>query len=216
MARVSNTLIGPSSGRVGNAVFSTWKGINVLKEKPISVANPNSDGQQMRRSAMAQIVDWFRNIPSAVRVGFKKLAVQKSEWNAFASYNLKNGFDYSTPPTATIVPADILISKGTIASTPIDDTDTSVGGGQLGIYWLNPSLEPGQSLSDLAIAVVFNATKNDFSVSVGNADRGDLSDTWTMPATWQPNDVCHFYLGFYNPLSGESSDSVHQQDNLSA
>lgn len=216
MARVSNTLIGPSSGRVGNAVFSTWKGINVLKEKPISVANPNSDGQQMQRSAMRQIVAAFRQIPAVIRSGFKKLAVQKSEWNAFASYNLKNAFDFSAPPAATLEPENLLISKGTISSTPIASVNASHAAQEIYVNWDPNASEPGKSSSDSALVAVYNQTKDDWTQSSTNALRSLGTATTAMPAGWEVNDTVTIYLGFYNQLSGESSDSANKETTIQA
>ncbi len=209
MARVSNTLIGPSSGSVGNAVFSTWKGINVLKEKPISVANPNTDGQKMQRSAMRQVVSIFRQAPSAIRAGFKKLAVQKSEWNAFASNALRFAFDFSAPPTATLVPADILVSKGTISTTPITNVVASVGAGTISVTFPTTTPEPGMSATDNALIVAYNSTQDDWTGSLTADARSTGSADIPMPATWDAADVLHTYLGFSSPLSGESSDSIY-------
>lgn len=209
MARVSNTLIGPSSGRVGSAVFSTWKGINVLKEKPASVANPDTDSQQMRRSAMRQVVLAFRQMPSAIRAGYKKLAIGMSEFNAFTRQALKFAFDYSTPPTATFVPADLLISKGTITSTPITTVVSDVSGGEITVTKPTTTTEPGQSASDVPIVAAYNVTLDDWTGGIGSADRSDPDTVIDLPATWVAGNNLVVYLGFYNPLSGQSSDSVN-------
>lgn len=116
MAVVQNTLIGKSKQSVGGTTFSTWKGINVLKSKPTSVANPKSDLQLMQRSALQQIVSIYRTINVAVKKGWKKFAVQKSEYNAFTSYALKNAFDFATPPAAELDPKLLLITNGTLSS----------------------------------------------------------------------------------------------------
>lgn len=207
MARVSNTLIGAASGRVGNAVFSTWKGINVLKEKPASVANPNTDNQIMRRSALSQMVSAFRQMPSAIRAGFKKLAVGKSEWNAFASYNLRNSFDFSAPPAADIVLADVLVSKGTIAATTLATAVADVSLATIVCTFNATVTAPGQSLTDKALICAYNIDQDDWT----GATTADLRSAGTadipLPAGWIANDDVQVYLAFYNETSGESSDS---------
>jgi len=209
MARVSNTLIGPSSGRVGNAVFSTWKGINVLKEKPASVANPNSDNQQMRRSAMSQVVSIFRQAPAAIRAGFKKLAIGKSEWNAFASNALRFAFDFSVPPTATLVPADLLISKGTITSSSITLITADRSANTVVVTFPNTAADPGQSLTDKAILVAYNSDLDDWTGSTTSAARSTGTASIAMPAAWAAAENIVVYLAFYNELSQESDDSVN-------
>lgn len=207
MARVSNTLIGPSSGRVGNAVFSTWKGINVLKEKPASVANPNTDAQKMRRSALRQIVVAFRQNAAAIRAGFKKLAIGQSEWNAFASINLKNAFDYSSPPTATLLPGALLTGKGTISSTAIDSVVASEAAGTIEVDFADTVTSPGQSLTDKAMISVYNVTKSEWTGNVTTANRSTGTATIPMPESFDVGDSLRVYLSFTNSLSGDSSDS---------
>jgi hypothetical protein len=209
MARVSNTLIGPSSGSVGNATFSTWKGINVLKEKPISVANPQTDNQVMRRSALAQVVSFFRQAPSAIRAGFKKLAIQMSEFNAFASDALTDAFDYSVPPTATLVPADLLVSKGTISTTAITTAVADVSDGDITVTFPTTTPEPGMSASDQAIIVAMNTTTGDITGSATSDLRSSGTASIPLPAGWVAGNNYVVWLAFYNPLSQESSDSVN-------
>lgn len=206
---VSNPLIGKSKQSMGNATFSTWKGINVLKEKPQSVANPQTDGQIMQRSAFSQMVAAFRNMPAVVRAGFKKLAVKKSEFNAFVSYALKNAFDFSTPPTATLVPADVLISKGTISATDATSYVADRSSNTIVANWIHTVLQPGQSAADLAIVAAYNITKDDWYGEVTNALRSADTASIVLPADWSTGDTLRIYLGFYNETSGESSDSTN-------
>jgi hypothetical protein len=209
MARVQNTLIGKSSGSVGGATFSTWKGLNVLKSKPETVANPQSDNQLMRRSAMSQMVAIFRRIPAAVDAGFKKLAIHMSAFNAFTSYNLKNAFDYSTPPDASILEWKILISKGTITPTTATSSTKTNGSPTITVAYPTAVADPGQSADDKVIVVCYNATQDNWGSAVGTATRADGTVNVTMPTNFVTGDDVYTWLAFYNELSGESSDSTN-------
>jgi len=209
MARVQNTLIGKSSGSVGGATFSTWKGLNVLKSKPETVANPQSDNQLMRRSAMTQMVTIFRRIPAAVDAGFKKLAIHMSAFNAFVSYNLKNAFDYSAPPNATIDLSSILISKGTITPTASSTVTKTNGSPTITVTYPTTIADPGQSATDKVIVVCYNEDQFNWGSAVGTATRADGTVDVTMPTDFSTTDVVVTYLAFYNELSGESSDSTN-------
>jgi hypothetical protein len=184
MSVVSNPLIGHARQKIGNAVFSTWKGIDVLKTKPISVANPQTDAQTMQRSAFSQMVAAFRLMPSVIRAGFKKLAVKQSEFNAFTSANLKNAFDFTEPPSATFVPGEFIISKGTISATAINTT-SFVDGTQIAtITWDSSSLQPGQSNTDIAILCVYNQGKNSFAGTVSSTVRTANTADLQCPSDW--------------------------------
>jgi hypothetical protein len=206
---VSNPLIGKSKKSMGNVTFSTWKGINVLKEKPTSVANPRSDDQEMRRSAFSQIVEAFRQIPAIVRIGFKKLAVKKSEFNAFVSYNLKNAFDYTAAPSASLYPEQVLISRGTIAPTPLLTAVADRSANTITVTYSDVAGDPGQSTTDRVIIAAYNGDKKEWTGAVSAQDRADGTAQIVLPADWATGEVVWIYAGFYNQLTGESSDSTN-------
>lgn len=52
MGVIKRGILGGFSNKVGPVVGSSWKGIDVIKSKPVSVSNPNSPAQQVQRSAM--------------------------------------------------------------------------------------------------------------------------------------------------------------------
>jgi len=206
---VSNPLIGHAKQKIGNVVFSTWKGIDVLKTKPLSVAQPPSDRRTAQQSALRQMVLAFRRMPGAIDAGFKKLAVKMSQWNAFASYNLKNAFDFSVPGVATIVPSDVLISKGTIAPTIMLTDVGDVSLATIAATYAATATDPGQSVDDVAIIAAHNPTADEWTGDIAAGTRGDGTASIPLPAGWNAGDIITVYLGFYNPLSGNSSDSVN-------
>ena len=56
MAQVNNPIIGHARGKVGSVVFSTWKGKNIIKEKPATVANPRTANQVANRSRFVAMI----------------------------------------------------------------------------------------------------------------------------------------------------------------
>jgi hypothetical protein len=209
MAKVANPLIGKTSGSIGGVTFSSWKGVNVAKSKPTVVANPQSDAQVAQRAAFSLLVSLYRAMVSILVIGFKELAIKKSEFNAFVSQNLKNAFDLSSPPTATFVPASFMISKGTITDTPITSVVADVSDGDITFTYPTTATAPGQSATDKPVMAVYNATKEEWTNGVGTATRADGTDTLAIPATWEDADVIHSYLGFVNAAGDAASDSVY-------
>lgn len=209
MSKVQNPLIGRASGSVGGVTFSTWKGINVLKSKPESVANPRSDAQLAQRSAMSQIVAAFRAMTSAINAGFASLAVKKSAYNAFSSYNLRNAFDLSNPPTAVFKPEELRISQGSMATTPIVSVTSDSMAGTVTLTFSATADGPGQSLTDRAIVAIHNVTNNTFYGIVSSATRADGSVVISDPAGLDDSDNLRVYLGFTSVDSLRQSDSVN-------
>lgn len=208
MSIVQNVLIGRSKNKIGNAVFTTWKGKNVLKSKPLTVENPRTDKQLMRRSAMTQIVGMYRQVAGMVSLGWKQLAIGKSEYNAFVSFNLLNGFDYSTPPTATLIPDQLLLSKGTIAPTSISTVTSSNGSPSVTVTWPTSATLPGQAVSDKALILCINPTTDGIGQSVASIARSAGTATITMSENNATGNEIYVYLGFYNETDGKASDST--------
>jgi len=87
MAVVQNPIIGRARGSVATTTFTTWKGLNVIKAKPISVANPKSEGQVQQRGRLRFISRLSRRVGALIRRNYAILAVGKTSFNAFAQDN---------------------------------------------------------------------------------------------------------------------------------
>lgn len=205
---VQNTLIGRSKQSIGNATFTTWKGKNVLKSKPITVENPRTDGQVLQRLRMRAIVSAFRAMSSTIVVGFKERAVGMSEYNAFTKTNIIGATTVSLPNNDAINWPNLQVAMGTIypttpTSVTADDSDNAV----VINYPTSPS-DPGQSATDDLNVVYFNETQSYFRNSLGVAQRstGTLSITDTQMVA---GDVIHFYSFFSKADGSKESDSVY-------
>jgi len=208
MARVQNTLIGKSSGSVGGATFSTWKGINVLKSKAISVANPQTVGQTTQRNRMTLMVALYRLIASIISVGFKNLAIGQSEYNAFISDNIQDATAVGVAPAVDLVPANLETAKGTMGITPLTSVDGSDGDDAVTLIWPNALAPLDSNANDVAYGVVYNATQDTWGVA-----SGALRSTGTMNVTFLADnvdaDVIHGYLFFKSVSSDDVSDSQY-------
>ena len=208
MSVTQNPLIGRARQKLGGTVFTTWKGINVIKGKPLSVANPKTDLQLMRRSAMRQIVAIARTISAAMNFGFKEQAVRKSAFNAFISFNLKNAFDYSSPPDATLILNNFLVSQGTISKTDILTQVASAGAKTIVTTFSALASLPGQSAADKIYGAVYNDMSDEWISLSSSAVRSDGTATFNTPTGYMSigNDVIGYFF-FYNSSTRKSSDS---------
>ena len=46
MGKISQGILGGFSGKVGNVVGGNWKGIDYMRVRPASVANPQTNGDR--------------------------------------------------------------------------------------------------------------------------------------------------------------------------
>lgn len=179
-----------------------------MRSKPLTVANPKTDKQLAQRSAMKQSVEIFQWISGAIRIGFRQQAVKKSEYNAFTSEVTKNAFTIA-PPLATFVPADMLVSKGSIPATDIDSAVGDQTSFTATIDWDGDADYPGQSANDQAIMVLYNEDKETWAFNASAAVRSDESWTFSLPDGSVSGDTVRAYLGFYGPVNRRDSNSVN-------
>lgn len=212
MAVVQNPITGRSKQKYASAIFSTWKGINVLRSLPLTVANPKTPGQLLQREKLSQTVGLYRQLPGVIKVGYRQQAVQKSEYNAFASDTLKNAFTGSTAETVEVSLPALSVSKGTMAATPV--TTFVPDGGTYTMEWdENAPLAPGQAVTDLAHAVIIGKDQTSglpvvlgsaapVARSVGTIDVENVDPTGI--------DEIHGYLFFASVVGNQVSDSEFQ------
>lgn len=89
MAVTQNPIIGRARGSVATTTFTTWKGLNVIKAKPIAVANPSTAGQVQQRGRIRFLSRLGSRVASVVRRNFAVLAVGKTAFNAFSQLNFQ-------------------------------------------------------------------------------------------------------------------------------
>ena len=208
MAVTQNTLIGRTRQSVGGTTFSTWKGLNILKSKPISVANPKTVPQETQRAKMTLVVGLYRLLASLVVIGFRGLAVGKSEYNAFTSYNLKNAVSGTAPEFVFLEPQNFSIARGTMGTTEIDDINASAGDTTYDLQWDQNAAPVGSSPNDVAHAALYWPLQDTWVAAPNAAVRSDGSLTITLPAPAVGEEGYELYLFFENPITGAVSDST--------
>ena len=82
MGVIKRGILGGFQNKVGPVVGTNWKGISVIKSRPVSVANPNTEAQQAQRLAMKQIAAYLRSFGlDNVRLLNNNQAVHMSGYN---------------------------------------------------------------------------------------------------------------------------------------
>ena len=123
MAVMSQGILGGLSGKIGNVVGSSWKGISVLKTKPLSVANPRTTAQVNQRNSMDGAVFYATIIlATVIKPLWDRFAVKMSGYNEWISMNIAQFTDRTTFNAASLV-----MSKGKMVATPITVSTVSNG-----------------------------------------------------------------------------------------
>ncbi len=79
-----------AAGRLGGLVFTTWKGITVLRGRGFP-SNPRTPLQQENRSAFGEIVKQWRALPPEAKERWNDLARGRplSGYNEFIAVNMR-------------------------------------------------------------------------------------------------------------------------------
>jgi hypothetical protein len=169
MAVVQNTLIGRARGRVGNVVFSTHKGQNILKQKPEIVANPRTASQQLARARFTALLQIGLLLRPLLPIGFRQFGGQVSWLNKFMSINSASGLMVLDTVNLVYTPDwnNLVISDGSLYPTPYigvaDGTDVT-------LTWWNI---PQANQSDEDIFFVFISGTDGQELIKGEASRVD-------------------------------------------
>lgn len=88
MARIKSGVLGGFSGTITNVVGSSWKGIDVIRSLPLSVANPKTAAQQAWRKHFADISKMAVNyMPGLIKPLWDTFATKSSGYALFIKEN---------------------------------------------------------------------------------------------------------------------------------
>jgi len=191
MATLKQGILGGFSGKVANIIGSSWKGIPVMKSRPLSVANPKTAGQTAQRSKFSNSVAFAQAILSTViKPLWDRFASQMSGFNDFVRTNIDLFAAEMPNPISSLV-----ISKGKMDLTSISSAVYDQSDASLILTWANDTGVGFKLATDEAYVVVVNITKGEiYSFSEGQRSGGTAS---TENVTgWDLADVKHAFLAF--------------------
>lgn len=195
MARVQNTLIGRSSGSVGEVVFLTWKLINVTRSKPASVYNPDTTPQQTQRNKFGFLNHFYSNAKTLINLGLKDYGRKMIGKNKFLKLNLKTAFHGGTPPNETFQPQLLIVSKGLMDTLTSFSFYTVSGISFVNCVWpLTSNFQ--QTIFDMAQVIFWNETQDVFTIKPNFKPRLAFSQSFNADSIQQTGDICHIWIFF--------------------
>lgn len=173
MAVVQNTLIGRARGRVGNVVFSTHKGQNILKQKPEIVANPRTASQQLARARFTALLAIGLLLRPILPIGFRQFGGQVSWLNKFMSINSASGLMVLSMPSGIYVPDwnNLVISDGSLVPTVFTGTASAT---EVELTWPTATIA-NQSDEDLFFCFVTGAQSQQFALGTASHVDGTIT-----------------------------------------
>ena len=206
MGKIAQGILGGLSGKVGNIIGGSWKGIDYIRIKPSSVANPRTEGQVNQRNKFTIALEYLQATKDFIKIGYKSFATKKTEFNAAMSYVLNNAVG-GIAPNFTIDYSLALLSRGPLSGVLNPTTDLTTAG-QVSFDWDDNSAEGNANVTDKAMVLVYNPSKKESISILDGADRTVGSQMVTIPNTYA-GDTVELFMAFVSADGTQVSNSVY-------
>lgn len=206
MGKISQGILGGISGKVGNVIGGSWKGIDYLRIKPSSVANPRTEGQVDQRSKFSTVLRFLQPMTDFLRVGFKLYANKMTQFNAAMSYNLNNSIT-GAYPNFMIDYSKALISRGNLTGVA-NGAATSPSAGNVDVTWTDNSGSGSAQTTDQALIVLLNTTRGESVFTTAGPLRSAGSATIAVPSEYSGEDV-EVFIGFVSENGKKVANSTY-------
>jgi hypothetical protein len=205
MGKIKQGILGGFSGKVGSVVGGSWKGISYMRGKAVSIKNPKTLQQMEHRTKFALALSVLQPITAFIRVGFKRYAHRKSEFNAAMSYTMKHAI-VGTYPDYTIDYPSLLVSRGTL--TGANSATATAAAGRINLAWADNTGIGEAQPTDKAMAVAINPAKGEAAYITDGALRSARSEELLVSPYWAGDEV-EVYLAFISENGKDVASSVH-------
>lgn len=206
MGKINQGILGGLSGKVGNVIGGSWKGIDYLRIKPSSVANPRTTGQVNQRNKFTVTLEFLQAVKPFIKVGYKKLAIKKTEFNAAMSYILNNAID-GIAPNFEVDYQNASVSRGTL-SEPLNASTDLTTPGQIEFSWDDNSDEGNANSTDKAMLLAYNPLKKESISLLNGAQRDASAEIITIPSSYS-GDNLELFMAFISEDETELSNSIY-------
>ena len=219
MGKISQGVLGGFSGKVGNVVGGTWKGIDYMRIKPANVTNPRTEGQVDQRSKFSTVLRFLQPMTDFLRVGFKLYANKMTQFNAAMSYNLNNAIT-GAYPNFMVDYASALVTRGNLSGAA-NGAASSPSAGDVQIWssygevwissritWDDNSGSGSAQATDKALIVLLNTTRQEAVFTIAGPARSAGTETISVPSEYTGEDV-EVFLGFISEDGSKVANSSY-------
>ena len=192
MAILNQGILGGISGKIGNVVGSSWKGIATLRAKALSIANPRTTKQITQRKLFATVTKFASSILATVVIPlWNRSAVRMSGYNSFVRSNIAAFGDgnFSNP-------SEFVLSKGKMAATTIDLSSPSNADTSIDISFDANVLDSYQQSSDMCYVLLTNLEGELLLIGSVDIIRSAGSGNLQLPRALVVGENLYFYASF--------------------
>jgi len=206
MAIISQGILGGVSGKIGNVIGGSWKGIDYLRIMPASVANPKTPAQMDQRTKFVTVIKFLQPMVEFIRVGFKLYAVKMTQFNNAMSYNLHNAIT-GTYPDYTIDFSKALVSRGSLTGAT-DASVASLSATSMELSWSDNSGTGAALATDKSLLLAYHTDTGTVVYNTAGASRTTGVHALTVPSELSGG-TFETFIGFISEDGSLVSNSVY-------
>ena len=180
MGTINKGILGGFSGKVGNVVGGTWKGIDYMRSKSNRRNFTATQPQLEQQVKFALAVRFVQTMTGLVEISFGDFAVRKTGFNSAVSYTLRNAIT-GAYPVYSIQYGDALVSRGDLPNV-LAPAVTAGAGSILTFSWTDNSGVGIAKATDKALLVAYCPALNQCVYTTGGAKRNALTDSLNLAA----------------------------------
>ena len=190
-----NMLLGQAQGSVGDLTFSRVNGKQVIKAKPATVRNPQTEAQMIQRILMNTIIQAYSGMSSIVDHSFEGVTPGQDSMSFFMARNLKKiRYQLSVTNDTTAVPPYVC----PIGVNGLATNDYIIAKGSL------PEVVPVVSSGGVNLTIEANTYAA--VIAACNAKRGDQITVITVNGSDVSNQKFVFSRIILDPLDAEGQE----------
>jgi len=210
MGSIKQGVLGGFSGKVGTVIGFVRNGLAFMRGLAIGHTDANTPAQQEQRAKFSLVIKFLRPLTALLRIGFKNAESRLTGFNAAMSYTMENAVK-GIYPAFEIDYTKVLVCQGNLPGA-LNPTAVSVVAGKIDFTWENNLWDVGTNATDKVVLVVYDPAKQKSVSVIGDATRGDGSQSMDLPDMFSADEV-QCYIGFTNAnqsafSNGEFVDAV--------
>jgi hypothetical protein len=204
MGKFNKGILGGFSGKVGNVVGSSWKGITYIKSQPTATDKEPTSAQVSQQAKFKVGLHFVQSMAGLVALSFRNYAIKMSGFNNAFSYTMKHAVT-GVYPVFTVDYSMVLVSRGDLpnATTPT----ATVAAHIISYAWADNSGTGKAKPNDKAILAVYCADLNQTLYTSGSALRSAGTDT--LDVSLFAGKQVETYIGFISDDGKEIANSVY-------
>lgn len=205
MGTISKGILGGFSGKVGNVVGGTWKGIDYMRSKSNRTNFNPSQAQLEQQLKFGLSIRFVQSMSGLLELSFRNFAIKMTGINSALSYTLKNAVA-GTYPVYNIVYSDVLVSRGDLPNV-LGPAVVSGAASVVSFSWTDNSGVGIAKPTDKAILAAYCPAFNQCIYTTGSASRSALTDDLNL-ATFS-GQLVETYIGFISEDGRNIASSIY-------